>query len=420
MFIDRVEGVMNMSRLVRFILISLFLVVIVGPVHSFEPSWEYRPATMSTLDEICISRDNTIAVGGDSVYFLSPDGKKLWGGFGSERIIISNDNRMMIMSRGPTIKAIDLNGILLWEDTMDCPIVDMAASENGSIIVAIDQIGNSLLWRDNGNRIRTIRSNSPQRGHDIAISHDGEQIIGATSTKIFSAGKYIWNINYESHPGFFPITDITVNPRGDAIVMAGGKWLYFWEGREGEIVNGNRLMWNRDIINGNQLALAISDDGSTIVVGSDDNKIYVVDRNGSLLWTNTTGYWVRSVAVTSDGEYILAGSFDSHLFIFDHLGNSLATFRAGRPVWSIALSPDESLLVIATDEAVIGFKDWKADLPRDTDAGQNSDPVSVEREEVMNRSGPPQTQTLLPGYISLGAVSVLGLIFGVTRKGGYE
>lgn len=405
-----------MGRLIRFIFISLVFVMTLLPAQALEPSWEYRFPTMNTVNELFISCDNTVVIGGDTVYFLSPDGVKFWGGFGSERIIITKDNNMSIFSEGPNIKTVNLEGALLWEDTTESPIVNIAASENGSIIVALDLIGNTVVWNGNGSRIKTYRSNYPQRGYAVLISPDGEQIIGVTSAKIFSVGKYIWNINQNTPKWFFPITDITVNPRGDTIVMAGGKWLYLWEGNEGKIVNKNQLLWNRDIISGDQLSLAISDDGSTIAVGSDNNKLYVVDRQGVLCWTNTTGYWVRSVAVTSGGDYILAGSFDRHLYIFDKQGNSLVTFSADQPVRSIALSPDESLLVIATDEAVIGFKDWKADLLSKTETGQDTEQESIDKEEPIARDEPPSTQASVSFIIPLIAISVLGLIIGALQR----
>ena len=59
-------------------------------------------------------------------------------------------------------------------------------------------------------------------------------------------------------------------------------------------------------------AVAISADGEYIAAGSDDDNVYLFERDSNTpLWDYTTGDDVRSVAISSNGEYIAAGSLDS-------------------------------------------------------------------------------------------------------------
>ena len=49
-------------------------------------------------------------------------------------------------------------------------------------------------------------------------------------------------------------------------------------------------------------SVAISSNGSYVVAGSDDNKVYLFDRSGKLLWSYKTRGCVESVAISSDGR----------------------------------------------------------------------------------------------------------------------
>ena len=81
-------------------------------------------------------------------------------------------------------------------------------------------------------------------------------------------------------------------------------------------------------------SVAISADGEYVVVGSDDNHLYLFDKNNvTPLWNYSTGNdeWsgdVISVDISADGEYIVAGSEWPHnkVYLFNKDNNNIMPF----------------------------------------------------------------------------------------------
>jgi hypothetical protein len=102
--------------------------------------------------------------------------------------------------------------------------------------------------------------------------------------------------------------------------------------------DGNRL-WDY-LTGGNVYSVSISEDGSYTVAGSDDDRVYFFNEGGGLLWSFTTGNDVRSVSISSDGGYVVAGSYDRIVYFFDKTGLLLWKYPMGERVNSVAVSPD--------------------------------------------------------------------------------
>jgi eukaryotic-like serine/threonine-protein kinase len=58
---------------------------------------------------------------------------------------------------------------------------------------------------------------------------------------------------------------------------------------------------------------AIGADG-TVYVGSDDNKLYAINPDGSLKWTYITGDYVRSSPAIGANGTVYVGSYDGKLY----------------------------------------------------------------------------------------------------------
>ena len=70
----------------------------------------------------------------------------------------------------------------------------------------------------------------------------------------------------------------------------------------------------------------ISKDGETIVVASDDNYVYLFDKDNSTpLWSYETGDDVHRVAISADGNYIAAASEDRNVYLFNR--------NSSTPIW---------------------------------------------------------------------------------------
>ena len=132
------------------------------------------------------------------------------------------------------------------------------------------------------------------------------------------------------------------------------------------------LLWSYKIGGGKVLYISISHDGSYIAGGTYsgeyregiDNKVYLFNREGKLLWNYTVG-WVNSVSITPDSSYIAAGSGPS-VYLFNKKGKLLWSYETGDDVRSVAITPDGSYiaagswygyvyLFAATPQAIISY-----------------------------------------------------------------
>jgi WD40 repeat protein len=120
--------------------------------------------------------------------------------------------------------------------------------------------------------------------------------------------------------------------------------------------SGN-LLWDKKFSGGNAEALAYSRDGSTIVIGMDDNTVQVLNHKGMQIFTANATNWITSVAVSDDGNTIAAGSLDKKLYVYNHAGTRLGTFTTKGAIKfnSVAMTRDGSLIVVVDGSAVYGL-----------------------------------------------------------------
>ncbi|MDD5148427.1 MAG: PQQ-binding-like beta-propeller repeat protein [Candidatus ainarchaeum sp.] len=73
-----------------------------------------------------------------------------------------------------------------------------------------------------------------------------------------------------------------------------------------------KILWKQPT--GNECwGIAISKDGSEIVAGCHDKKVYAVDKSGKLLWTTDFPLMVRSACISNDKSKVLSGAMPTLL-----------------------------------------------------------------------------------------------------------
>ncbi len=113
----------------------------------------------------------------------------------------------------------------------------------------------------------------------------------------------------------------------------------------------------KDITREAIIDMACSDDGTAIVLGSQDGNLRVLDETGTEVWTYNAGSWINGVGVSRDGSIIAAGALDGNLYIFDRYGNLLAQTRTDSVIQqrSVAVSNDGKHVVVADQLALYGY-----------------------------------------------------------------
>jgi WD40 repeat protein len=328
------------------ILCSLvFLACLLMPAAgATDPLWTERATTSGELSGVVISEDgSTIVAGGDQLIALSRNGKKLWTGWSGTRLAISRDGNYIVTARDQTVRLITGTGSMLWDESLEVPVTDISMTPDASLIAA-----------GGGSRVRLINASGAgfRQNTTIQVGHlrlfpEGNKVVITTKKGVQTSNLTLMS-EWADENMTQDLVEVAADGSSFVTVTNNRIRLYTWDGI---------MIWDRALPGRNALAFAYSRDGSTIVVGRDDNTLQVLDRHGTLLWTARAGHWVTSVAVSDDGNTIAAGSMDKTLSVYDRAGTKLGSFTAREPIRarSVAVSGDGSVIAAVDASTVYGF-----------------------------------------------------------------
>ncbi|MDD1684456.1 MAG: PQQ-binding-like beta-propeller repeat protein [Methanoregula sp.] len=313
-------------------------------VSAIEPLWTHDASTSGELSGVVISADgSTIVAGGDQLVSLSRDGKKRWTGWSGNRLVISSDGNYLLTTRDQTIRMIDSSGTMLWDESLGVPVSDIDMVPNASLVIA-----------GGGSRVRVMEGSGAaiRYNHTIYISHlrllsGGDQVVFTSKIGVQRSNLTLL-MEWEDTNMTQDLVEVPADGSFFVTVTNNRVRKYTAEGD---------LKWDRKLPGGNALAFALSRDGSTIVVGRDDNTITALDSKGNELFSDRAGHWITSVAVSDDGNTIACGSIDKTLLVYERDGTKLGSFAAANPIKarSVAVSADGSLIAATDGSTVYGF-----------------------------------------------------------------
>jgi WD40 repeat protein len=335
---------MNWHSLTMLCALGILTGLLLPAAGAVDPLWTERASTGGELSGVVISADgSTIVAGGDQLIALSRNGKKLWTGWSGASLVISRKGDYILTSRDQTVRMISGTGTMLWDESLGVPVTDMAMTPDASLIAA-----------GGGSRVRLMygsgagfRLNTTIPLNHIRLFPDGTKVVITTKN-----GIQISNLTL-----FSEWTDTNMTQDLVEVASDGSSFVTVTNNRVRLYTGNGDLQWDRALPGGNALALAYSHDGSTIVIGRDDNTVQVLNHIGTLLWTAPAAHWITSVAVSDDGNTIAAGSMDKTLSLYDRAGTKLGSFTAANPIkaHSVAVSGDGSLIAAVDASAVYGF-----------------------------------------------------------------
>lgn len=135
------------------------------------------------------------------------------------------------------------------------------------------------------------------------------------------------------------VSSVGVTQDGSAIVAGAGSMVYLLD-REGDV------LW-KTVVGSRVNGVGISPEGSHIGVAAD--KLYLYDRNGNLLWTEKTTYVYRGVAISSNGMYVAAACDNGAVYIFDRNKKQLWDYDMGTDGYDIAISENGRKIALGCD-----------------------------------------------------------------------
>ena len=109
-------------------------------------------------------------------------------------------------------------------------------------------------------------------------------------------------------------------------------------------------------------AVAISQDGARVAVGSRDNSLRLFDADGDLLWQFDAQNSILGVDIAPDGQWLAVASEDRHVYLLDAAGSLLWQFKAARPMNNAAVARDGSLVAATSDDLSVYALDGEGNL----------------------------------------------------------
>ena len=371
------------------------LLGLAGPAAgAVSPLWiEYATAGGDLSGVVISADDSTIVVGGAQLICLTHEGQKRWTGWSGSHLAVSSDGDYILTSQGPNLRLISSAGTLLWERSIDIPVTDLSMVPNASVIAATSGGRlNTLTFTGEG-----IALNSTLSVNHIRVMPSGSRILVSTNKDI-----QLLDLNLKTVWSDANATQdlVAAAPDGSSFVTVTNNRVRMYKG------NGN-ITWDKKFDAGYAQALAWSRDGSTIVVGRDDNNVQVLNREGTQLFVANATDQITSVAVSRDGNTIVAGSLDRKIYVYNHAGSMLGTFKTKTAIRfnSVAVTSDGMLIVVVDNSAAYGLSRSsfiEEATPRETVTGSSSETpeetTAPPSPEITTRKVTSRTPTLPTPY----------------------
>lgn len=350
------------SILIFSMAINLFSLTVTADSGTNHLKWTY--SVDSNVVDIIVSGNGLTTVFGTSnntIYSIDSEGDFMWNYHFTNSdsspdyyrltgvAISDNGNTIAAITRSSEARAFGDNGGLLWTDSQVEYDETISISDDGALISFGIQYGGNWnrhlvlynregtkLWENGEHSVITL----------VEMSGDGHTIITGeyfgTDYYLTSSnrqGSLLWTKSDYSEP----IHSISVSDDGNTIAIGcDDDRVYVYDS------DGNQL-WSYSTIDGNEVYVSVSDDGSTIAIGSNDQKVVVFSRNGTKLFEYMTTNFVHSVSVSNDGTIIAAGATDGRIYAFDRSGVLLWEYKTGGDI-KVSLSNDGEILVAGSND----------------------------------------------------------------------
>jgi WD40 repeat protein len=311
-------------------------------------SWEERSTLDNPFSGVVISKDNsTVYAGGSQIFVRTWEGERKWLGWSGVLASMSEDENYFVSALGNRIQLDDKNGNDLRIVSVDTQVRAVALSGDGSIIVGADDSGNIYSWRANSNKRYLINTDLVKQ---MAYSPSDSFIVVTTEAGLAYYTPYMEEIFVDNQSGSLE-SFIEISSDSSTVMTSG-------DTRVSSHTNSGVLNWRKDVTQNAIIDMACSDDCSTIVLGSQDENVLVLDKNGQIQWKYPTGSWVNGVGVSGDGSIIAASTQDRNLYVLNKEGRLIAkttTDTAIQPL-SVAVSGDGKRIVTVDQIALYGFE----------------------------------------------------------------
>ena len=343
-------------------LLGLLAVLMSLAAHAQDGVWQQQLG--SVVYGAALSADGSVAVVGtrtDGVKAYGPSGELLWEFFPKSTVwgvgTSEDGSRTAVASEDRKVYLLDEIGQELWHYRSSRIFLDVAISRTGSSVFAVDE-GKTGYFLD-GETGEVLWQTTLRDASDAVAIYGGNTVRPLVGTRgsqvlLFSPdGQQLWRTQLEHD-----IVSIAVTRNGANVVAASlDGTISMIDGATSEVLwqtkpPRQKTCTTRD--RADCLNVAVSSDGSRILVGAKNGRLYLLDgANGSVLQTQKYKGSFSAVALSADGETWLAGTTQGLALATTASATASAIERARR-----SLLTTLGVSVVALIFLVVGLTLW--------------------------------------------------------------
>jgi len=354
------------ALLLAFVLITSFRILPLS-AQEFEPLWAYEIASYN----IAANNDGSLVCiqGGGffspiyNLIFIDSNGQVMWN------VSTSGVNYVKIREDGGRILTTGSGGPRIFDPLTGRIIQELteganywAVTPDFNYLVGVDYV-DDLLFKINANTLEyyyvapfpdSIQPNL------IKISDDGESIVlreGYSSLYGIdgNSGQLIWEYSMEEEQFWVGDFDLSADGTLIGFGLPNGKVYLLDE-------NGSQLWTYQTTSQVSQVR--ISKDNKYVAVGTGlfegigpaNYEVKLFDVNGTLLWTYSAQGNVRAIEISPSCEYVVAGSYDNNIYFLDiHTGELIDSYKTGQMVGYLSVSPNSKFIAASVTSAIFVF-----------------------------------------------------------------
>jgi WD40 repeat protein len=326
--------------------LTIILLLLLSHVSATEVLWSSRAS--GDITDLAIPADGSrIYLAAEWIHSYTPSGTLSWKQWNAREIAISSDGRYIAAGTSGSVDLVDRTGRKLWDRDIDGDVSGLAMSADGSRIVAGTSDGSLFFYDNSGELLNETRAGwrapfPPVR--DLSVSANGRYtaVVSSRAAYLYNyTGHLLWE---ELNGTFLDGRYIALNARGQELAVAGTYELYYLHA-------GGETLWvyrpNSEIT-----ALTLSADDSTLALGTRDNRVILLDREGEVKGTFTASNWIAGVALSRDGSRVLAGSWDSRIYLLNRTGTLMDSLELPERVTHVDITADGTFGIATTREVL--------------------------------------------------------------------
>ena len=209
--------------------------------------------------------------------------------------------------------------------------------------------GKVMVWNRDTNKTHILGIHSLDVT-SVAFSPDGSRIASGS----FDETVRIWDPRLrgtiDEEVSLEELRMVTLSRDGAWIVTASRHHIQVWKVTE-TVTKANELVIEADL-----WCIALSHDGSRVVIGCIDGSVWVWNRLTNKKECQTGGHSrrVRSVAFSYDGRHVVSASPDKTVRIWDcHTGNEVSKYQHSGLVMRAAFSRDGGRVAFGSNDGIV-------------------------------------------------------------------